>query len=113
MHLHRYEVGLEPTRSDYVTQLWISIAVVSAWGENRQRLIRTFEGHADQVLAVSVTPDGRHVVSGSRDKTVKLWDLETGALIRTFEGHANYIYEVAVTPDGRHVVSGSRFGSTL
>jgi WD40 repeat protein len=54
-----------------------------------------------------VTPDGRHVVSGERYATVKLWDLETGALIHTFKGHANTITDVAVTPDGRHAVSGS------
>ncbi len=70
-------------------------------------LIRTFEGHADHVYDVAVTPDGRHVVSGGRDATVKLWNLETGALIRTFEGHIRNVLVIAVTPDGRRAVSGS------
>ncbi len=51
------------------------------------------------------TPDGRRVVSGSYDKTLKVWDLETGALICTFncEGIVDC---AAVATDGRTVVAG-------
>ena len=45
---------------------------------------RTLEGHQGLVDAVAITPDGRRVVSGSWDKTLKVWHLETGALICTF-----------------------------
>ena len=54
-----------------------------------------------------MTPDGRHVVSGSDDKTVRLWDLATGQEVRRFTGHQSSVRSVAVTPDGRYVVSGS------
>ena len=70
--------------------------------------VRTFEGHSGGVTAVAVTPDGRHVVAGDRDYTVKLWNVETGELIRTIEGHTDQVYAVSVTPDGHKVVSGSR-----
>ena len=41
--------------------------------------VRTFEGHTGAVTSVSFTPDGKRVISGSRDKLVKIWDLEIGA----------------------------------
>ena len=48
---------------------------------------RTFEGHYMTVSSVAISEDGKWVVSGSDDKTVKLWNLETGDCTHTFEGH--------------------------
>ena len=74
-------------------------------------LIRTLEGHTGWVCAVTVTPDGRRVLSASQDRTLRLWDLESGETIRTLEGHADAVYAVAVTPDGRSAISGSGDGT--
>ena len=41
-------------------------------------LIKTLEGHTDCVSAVAVGPDGKTIVSGSRDKTVRVWNSTTG-----------------------------------
>ncbi len=54
-----------------------------------------------------MTPDGRRVVSASRDMTLKVWDLETGQAVATLQGHASSVRACAVTPDGRRVVSAS------
>ncbi len=59
------------------------------------------------VSAVAVTPDGRHVVSGSEDNTLRVWDLASGETVRTLSGHTDAVMAVAVTPDGRQAVSGS------
>jgi WD40 repeat protein len=72
-----------------------------------RREVRRLTGHADCVTSVAVTPDGQYVVSGSGDKTVRLWDLATGKEVRRFTGHENWVTSVAVTPDGQYVVSGS------
>jgi len=58
-------------------------------------------------MGVAIAPDGRTVVSGSDDKTLKVWDLETGRCRATFEGHTNSVFGVAITSDGKTVVSGS------
>jgi WD40 repeat protein len=66
-------------------------------------LVRTLPGHTSSVTAVAVTPDGRHVVSGSWDKTLRVWDLATGETKTMLQGHTDGVNAVAATPDGRHV----------
>jgi WD40 repeat protein len=56
---------------------------------------------------VAVSPDGRFIVSGSEDRTVKVWELESGRLLRSLKEHADDVNAVAVSPDGRFIVSGS------
>ena len=56
---------------------------------------------------MAVTPDGRRAVSGSDDKTLKVWDLDSGAELRTLEGHDSSVNAVPITPDGRRVLSAS------
>tara|TARA_B110000858_G_scaffold77533_2_gene89892 strand:- start:163 stop:894 length:732 start_codon:yes stop_codon:yes gene_type:complete len=59
------------------------------------------------VHSVSFSPDGSRIVSGSVDKTVRVWDSNTGALIRTLTGHTRPVMSVSFSPDGSRIVSGS------
>jgi len=65
------------------------------------------KGHTGEVFGAAVTPDGKTIVSGSGDRTLKVWDLETGRCKATLKGHTSAIWGVAVTPDGKTVVSTS------
>ena len=69
--------------------------------------LRMFKGHAGAVWSVAFSPDGKWVVSGSNDSTLKLWNAATGALVHTFGGHAGPVYSVGVSPDGKWLLSGS------
>jgi len=69
--------------------------------------IGVFTGHEGPVTSVVFSPDGRLALSGSEDKTVRLWDIETGKCIKVFEGHGEEVWSVAYSPDGRFALSGS------
>jgi len=56
---------------------------------------------------VAFSPDGRRVVSGSYDQTVRVWDAQTGAELACLRGHTDNVASVALSPDGRRLVSGS------
>ena len=62
---------------------------------------------AIRVRSVAVSSDGQTLVSGSWDKTIKVWELSTGKLVRTLTGHENPVDSVAISPDGQTLVSGS------
>lgn len=70
-------------------------------------LERKLTGHRGWVKSVAVNPDGTWAASGSDDKTVKIWDLETGQCRATLEGHTGEVQSVAITPDGKRILSGS------
>ena len=58
--------------------------------------------------SVAYSPDGRHLISGSYDKTILIWDAETGAAVgEPLKGHTDWVRSVAYSPDGRHLISGS------
>lgn len=68
-------------------------------------LEKKFTAHEDWVMQVTVSPDGAWAVSGSDDKTAKIWDLETGECRATLVADQRYTSAVAISPDGKRVIS--------
>jgi WD40 repeat protein len=56
---------------------------------------------------VSFSPDGKRIVSGSSDNTLKVWDAQTGQETLTLKGHYDRVLSVSFSPDGKRIVSGS------
>ena len=54
-----------------------------------------------------VTADGQFVVTGSEDKSARIWRLADGSHVRSLEGHRYAVMSVCVTADGQFVVTGS------
>jgi len=67
--------------------------------------------HAGPIMRIDVDKSERFIVTGSHDKTVRVWDLSSGQLVRTIyvpqgEGHLGKIYAVAISPDGETIAAG-------
>jgi WD40 repeat protein len=107
--------------ADYTVRLWDLKT-----GREIRRMGQASGGHTDIVWTADFSPDGRYAVSGSgkqldlvnrsngvprfwpgtKDFTVRLWDVQTGTEVRRFTGHTDAVLSVAFTPDGRHLLSG-------
>jgi WD40 repeat protein len=60
------------------------------------------------VRSVAFSPDGQHIVSGSEDGSIRVWNAKTGETAAgPFTGHTGWVSSVAFSPDGQHIVSGS------
>ena len=99
-------VGYE--RRPEVIDLWVRFyshlprkALNGAWEKLSVR------GHASVIRSVSFSADGKHALSGSNDKTLKLWEVTTGRCLRTFEGHTGEVLSIGLAPDSKHALSGS------
>ena len=69
-------------------------------------VFRTFTGHAT-ALAIVISADGKTLISGGKDKAIKVWDLPTGVLKKTLQSDSGVIQALAIAPNGKVVVSGS------
>jgi WD40 repeat protein len=73
----------------------------------------TLNEHTQAVLTVGFTPDGQHIISGSADKTVKLWDQQTGELIYSLNGHRLAVTAIAVSPSHPHLLASASADTTI
>lgn len=71
--------------------------------------IANYTGHSANVVAVAFSPDGSRVVTGSVDKTARIWDRDTGFELLSLVGHSNTVTSVAYYSDGQDdwVLTGS------
>ena len=63
-------------------------------------------GHEKDVNSVAFTPDQQRIISGSQDRTIRIWDTQTGRELQCLRGFEGPVDGVAVSPDGRTIASG-------
>ena len=69
-------------------------------------LIRSLSGHTSFVNTLEISHDGKTLVSGSADQTIKVWDLATGTELKTLIGHTSFVNTLAIAHDDKTLASG-------
>jgi WD40 repeat protein len=92
---------------------WLAVGMDQGWelrsrdgGGTRYPVTAAFRGHSVRVVSLAFSPDGKHVLSGSDDRTAKLWDVAAGRAVRMLRGHGNSVTVVAFSDDGRTLATG-------
>jgi WD40 repeat protein len=111
-HIYLSALPFSPPQSlvakHYQLQFPNTLSVLSGLDQNWPAVVNIFQDYTEDVMSFAFSPDGKRVVSGSKDKTVCIWDAEIGQIVAgPFEGHMNGVNSVAFSPNGKWVVSGS------
>lgn len=77
------------------------------------RCTASMPGHAEAVISVSFSPDGKHLASGSGDTSVRFWDIETQTPYHTCKGHKNWVLCIAWSPDSSKLASACKDGKII
>jgi len=77
------------------------------------RCTSSLPGHAEAVISVAFSPDGRYLASGSGDTTVRFWDVNTETPQFKCQGHRHWVLCIAWSPDGRKLASGCKNGQVM
>ncbi|KAG8215380.1 WD40-repeat-containing domain protein [Butyriboletus roseoflavus] len=112
-HLYLSAMPQTPSSSP-LSQIWANnlqshLSVILGHPAGWPGEVHTLQGHTDDVMCVAYSPDGSQVVSGSADRTMRVWNPTTGQHVATpSQLHTAAISSVAYSPDGCHIVSASR-----
>jgi WD40 repeat protein/uncharacterized protein YjbI with pentapeptide repeats len=85
-------------------------SVIKVWNYENSVPLGNLIGHRGPVYALAVSLDGKILVSGSKDKTLKVWDIKTKKTIKTLgvlDGHRGAVRSIVIANKGRLLASGS------
>ena len=80
--------------------------MIKIWDITTGKIISELKGHEKEVMSVCFSKDGKRLISGSADKTIKEWDITTGQALKTIKAHKGWIRCVLYSPDETYIASG-------
>ena len=83
-----------------------NLLILQVWDIHTKQIKNTFAGHDQDIYSLDFARNGRHIASGSGDRTVRVWDIEQGIEILTLSIEDG-VTTVAMSPDGTYVAAGS------
>eukprot|EP00276_Gloeochaete_wittrockiana_P000081 CAMPEP_0184673892 /NCGR_PEP_ID=MMETSP0308-20130426/86931_1 /TAXON_ID=38269 /ORGANISM="Gloeochaete witrockiana, Strain SAG 46.84" /LENGTH=826 /DNA_ID=CAMNT_0027121429 /DNA_START=34 /DNA_END=2514 /DNA_ORIENTATION=- len=92
------------------------VHVVQVWDAHTGTLLRTLAGHKDIIWALSFSAGGKLLASGSSDKTVRVWNVESGETVEVLKEPSDSklsscLYGVSLSEDGKRCVAGGSDGT--
>ena len=88
---------------------------IQLWQANTSQAVGSLEGHLDRVSCLISSPSGQTLISGSKDRTIRFWDLKKKKVVRTFGGqfddHLSEITNLAISPNNQILLSCDRDNS--
>ena len=81
------------------------------WDGKDGRELHVLRGHEYGIRSAVFSPDGRRIVTASKDNTVRVWDGETGHELHVLRGHEDTVWSAAFSPNGRRIVTVSDDGT--
>jgi len=91
--------------SNLETHLHRLVSDSSGDKETLHTLLSSFPSHIDTIYSVALSPDGKKILSGGIDTTVKLWDADRGMFLKNLGGHNFNVYSIVFSNDGRLALS--------
>jgi WD40 repeat protein len=86
---------------------------ISIWTTSPEYLTTTLGGHIGQIQITRFSVDGNFLISGSVDRTIRLWQCSTWTCIAVLYGHWGRVTDLAWLPDGKHIISVSDWDRTI
>ena len=83
---------------------------IHRWKTHEREITGTYSGHSGEVYALSMSPDRKLLASGSKDNTIRIWDLESCTERKTLRGGPGRINDIRFSDDGEHLFSGNSEG---
>ncbi len=65
-------------------------------------------GHAEIITCLALSPDGKTLVTGSKDRSIRVWDVNTAKVVRILQGHTHEITSLVFSSDGTQLASSSK-----
>jgi WD40 repeat protein/tRNA A-37 threonylcarbamoyl transferase component Bud32 len=75
------------------------------WQRQAHQEFKTLHGHRDELTSVALSSDGHLIITGSSDRTAKVWDIESGKELFTLTGFFGQVISVAFSPDIRRIAT--------
>ena len=104
----KWSMALTPDGTQFMAPLDDPAVPVLTDARTGTPVIR-FKGHAQEVVDIDISPDGRWVATSSPDRTARIWERRTGRLVHTI-AHSTQVAAAAWAPDSRRLATAARDG---